>query len=320
MTLNRKYSSKSTSGFKQFVLFMVLCFAMLPNNSVLGQQEAQFTHYSFNTLSVNPAYAGSRDVLTVTALHRSQWVSFPGAPITQTLNLHSPAFNDKIGLGLSLINDKAGPLKSTGAHVDFSYKIKVSKKGSLAFGLKAGLDLNGSDLNGLDVVEANDPNFEQTIQNQISPNFGFGLYYRRPRFYAGFSAPRLLQNASLDLEVAQRHYYLIAGNIFNINQSGSIKLKPTALVRVTKGAPLQFDITALLYYKDFLWAGPMFRTTDAFGVLVGVQASDQFSLGYSFDWSYGNSTGRLNGGSHEILLRYDFFFNNKLKIESPRYF
>lgn len=295
---------------------------------VAAQQEAMFTHYSFNTLGVNPGYAGSRDALTVTGLHRSQWVSFPGAPTTQTLTLHAPVFNEKIGLGLSFINDKIGPTKNTGIFVDFAYKLKVGEKGKLSFGLKGGLNVRGDELASLTTIQENDPNFAGNVQSQLLPNFGFGLYYSLPRFYAGISTPRLLENkfssntttGGTNLGSESRHYYLIAGTIFNLTENGNVKLKPTTFFKVTAGAPIEMDLTALFYIKDRVWAGPMFRTGDAFGVLAGLNISDQFSLGYSFDWSFANSTGRYNGGSHELMLRYDFIFNEKAKIESPRYF
>ncbi|NOQ70979.1 MAG: type IX secretion system membrane protein PorP/SprF [Crocinitomix sp.] len=293
-----------------------------------GQQEAMFTHYSFNTLGVNPGYAGSRNALTVTGLHRSQWVSFPGAPTTQTLTLHAPVFNEKVGLGLSFINDKIGPTTNTGIFADFAYKIQVGDEGKLAFGLKAGLNVRGDDLTGLTIIDDNDPSFQANIQSQLMPNFGFGLYYSLPRFYAGISTPRLLQNTieisnapgAASLAAEARHYYVIAGTIFDLTENGNVKLKPTTFLKVTAGAPIELDITALFYFKDMLWAGPMLRTGDAVGVLAGVNLTDQFSLGYSFDWSFANSTGRYNAGSHELMLRYDFIFNNKAKIESPRYF
>jgi type IX secretion system PorP/SprF family membrane protein len=223
-----------------------------------------------------------------------------------------------------LINDKIGPTKNTGIFVDFAYKLQVGQKGTLSFGLKAGLNMRGDDLNSLTTIEDNDPNFAGNVQSQLLPNFGFGLYYALPRFYAGVSTPRLLQNKveknGVSVWSESRHYYLIAGTIFDLNETGSVKLKPTTFFKVTSGAPIEMDITALFYFKDKVWVGPMLRTGDAFGVLAGLNITDQFSLGYSFDWSFANSTGRYNGGSHELMLRYDFIFKEKGKIESPRYF
>ena len=118
----------------------------------------------------------------------------------------------------------------------------------------------------------------------------------------------------------RRHYFLIAGTVFNLNETGSIKLKPTTFFKITQGAPIEMDLTALFYFQDKYWVGPMLRTTDALGVLAGLNITDQFSLGYSFDWSLGNKTAKYNGGSHELMLRYDFVFGDKAKIRSPRYF
>jgi type IX secretion system PorP/SprF family membrane protein len=277
---------------------------------------------------VNPGYAGRRDSLTVTVLHRSQGVKYPGAPTTQTLTLHAPVFNEKIGLGLSFINDKIGPTKKTGLFIDFAYKLQVGQKGKLSFGLKGGLNFQQDEVGSLTTIDENDPKFGGSVQSQLLPNFGFGLYYSLPRFYAGISTPRLLQNkfetnatsGGTDLALEARHYYLIAGTIFDLTENGNVKLKPTTFLKVTAGAPIELDLTALFYFKDTFWAGPMLRTGDAVGVLAGLNLTNQFSLGYSFDWSFANSTGRYNAGSHELMLRYDFIFNDKAKIESPRYF
>jgi len=175
-------------------------------------------------------------------------------------------------------------------------------------------------------TQTGDNSFQSDFQSQLLPNFGFGLYYSTPKFYAGLSTPRLLEN---DFESSstssignsqQRHYNLITGAVFPINESATIKIRPTALFRITQGAPAVLDLTALFYFHDKYWVGPMFRTSDALGVLAGINITDQFSFGYSFDWSYGNQTLAYNAGSHELMLRYDFIFKDKGKILSPRYF
>ena len=155
----------------------------------LAQQVPMYTHYMYNTLVVNPAYAGSRDALTVTTLHRSQWVDFKGAPLTQTVTLHSPLRNEKLGLGLSLMNDKIGPVNNTSAFVNFAYRLKLNEKSKLAFGLSGGVNLLQSNLTSVDLDVNNDPVFLNNINNKVNPNFGFGLYYSRARFYAGVSSP-----------------------------------------------------------------------------------------------------------------------------------
>lgn len=305
------------------LIFSIL--ALLGAAQANAQQDAMFTHYSFNTLAVNSGYAGSRDALTITGLHRSQWVGFDGAPTTQTLTLHAPIMNEKIGLGLSILNDKIGPTNQTAFYGDFAYKIPVGN-GKLAFGLKGGVNMVSNDLLSLETTEGGDVNFEQNIKSQLLPNFGFGLYYSTPKYYVGLSTPRLLENnyesnsTTGSVEGEKRHYFFIAGMIFPLNKTETIKLKPTTFVKVTEAAPLELDLTALFYFHDKYWVGPMWRSGDALGVLAGLNITDQFSLGYSFDWSYGNTTFKYNGGSHELMLRYDLIFKDKGRIKSPRYF
>lgn len=291
-----------------------------------AQQDPMYTHYMYNTLSVNPAYAGSRDALTVTALHRSQWVNFKGAPLTQTLTLHGPLKNHPVGLGLSVMNDKIGPTNNTSVYGDFAYRLKLNEKSKLAFGLSAGVNIFQADLASRDLDDPNDPVFTANISNHVAPNFGFGLYYSRERFYAGVSAPGLLQNNYSVISVngnelvgkEQRHYFFIAGMMIPLGEN--LALKPTTLVKVTAGAPVQADITASFIIMKRLLLGAMFRTGDSFGALAGFDITDQLHVGYSFDWSYGLSTGKYNQGSHEIVLRYDFLFFDKKQIHSPRYF
>jgi len=289
-----------------------------------AQQEAQFSHYSFNTQAINPAYAGSRDALTVTGLHRSQWVGFEGAPITQTLTAHAPILNDKLGLGLSVLNDKIGPTNNTSLFADFAYRLPVSEKGVLAFGLKAGINIAKAGLSDLTTTQGGDQNFSTDISSGLAPNFGAGLYYHTDTWYAGISVPRILENTlgtdsrGGNIIEEQRHYWFIAGTVFPLSES--IKLKPTTFLQVTEGAPIVLDLTGMFIFHEKLELGGLFRTGDAVGVLAGYNVNPQFRIGYSFDYSYTNTTFRYNGGSHEIMLRYDFIFKENKKIISPRYF
>jgi type IX secretion system PorP/SprF family membrane protein len=306
---------------KRFIIligFMATMFAF-------GQQDPMFTHYMYNTLSVNPAYAGSREALTVTLLHRNQWVSFPGAPKTNTLTLHSPVFNENVGMGLSLTHDVIGPTKFTSMYGDFAFRVKLTKKSNLTFGLKAGVDLFTANLPFLQIQDPNDPAFLNSFQNKTLPNFGFGLFYTyKNRFYAGLSIPRMLQhkfvgdNTLISSGILKGHYYFITGA--SLKMSNFVEFKPSALVKMTVGAPIELDVTALFeFYKRFNF-GLMYRTGDAVGALVGIYIFDRLLLGYSYDFSFTNTTLKYNGGSHEIMLRYDFIFSSSHRIRSPRYF
>lgn len=291
-----------------------------------AQQAPMYTHYMYNTLVVNPAYAGSRDALTVTALYRTQWVNFKGAPLTQSLTMHTPVRNEHIGLGLSVMNDKIGPVNNTSIFGDFAFRMKLNEHSKLALGLSAGANIFQAQLNTLDLDQQSDPVYQNNISNRVTPNFGFGIYYSRERFYAGLSAPSLIQNnysvtesnGSTLTAKEQRHYFFIAGTMIPL--SDNLSFKPTTLVKMTASAPVQADLTASFIIAKKVLLGVMYRTGDSFGALVGLDITEQLHLGYSFDWSYGLRTFKYNQGSHEIVLRYDFIFSSKRQIHSPRYF
>lgn len=308
---------------KKITIALVLTLGCI---NAYAQQDPMYTHYMYNTLSINPAYAGSRDALTVTALHRSQWVNFEGAPSTQTITLHTPLPNQHIGLGLSAVNDRVGPITNTSVVADFAFMMKLTKKANLALGLSGGANFFNADLSALNLDQENDPVFVNNINGRVTPNFGFGAYYSRERFYAGVSAPSLLENSYSKIQSngatligkEQRHYFFIAGAVLNLTEN--LAFKPTTLVKVTAAAPVQVDLTASFIINKKLLLGAMYRSGDAVGALIGFNITDQMHLGYSYDWSYGMRTGKYNQGSHELVLRYDFIFAGNKQVHSPRYF
>lgn len=312
------------NALKKIITGLVLALGYLTMNA---QQAAMYTHYMNNTLGVNPAYAGSRDALTVTALHRSQWVGFSGSPVTQTLTMHTPFKYENIGVGLSILNDKIGPTNNTSFFADFAYMLKLNKKSKLSFGLSAGANIFQASMNSLNLDQQSDPMFQNNINNHVTPNFGLGAYYSRERFYAGFSIPNLVQNnySSVDqlngstlIAKEQRHYFLIAGGMLNITDN--VTFKPTTLIKITAAAPVQADLTASFIFMRRFLVGAMYRTGDAFGALIGFDITEQLHAGYSYDWSYGLRTFKYNKGSHELMLRYDFIFLDKKQIHTPRNF
>jgi type IX secretion system PorP/SprF family membrane protein len=310
--------------FKIITIALVLSLGSLTLNA---QQLPMFTHYMDNTLVINPAYAGSRDALTVTALDRMQWVDFKGAPMTQSLTMHAPLRSEHIGIGLSVLNDKIGPTNNTSAFAEFAFIMKLTSKARLAFGLSGGINVFQANLNGLDLDQENDPVFINNINNRMTPNFGFGAYYYKQDFYAGLSVPYLLENnyssvtqenGSTLIAKEQRHYYFITGAMINI--AHNLAFKPTVLIKETSAAPVEADFTASFVIMKKLLVGAMVRTGDAFGALIGLDITNQLHIGYSYDWSYGLRTFKYNAGSNEIMLRYDFIFFDKQQIHSPRNF
>jgi len=286
-----------------------------------AQQDPMFTHYMFNTLWMNPAYAGTREAMTITGIHRSQWVGFDGAPQDQSLTLHTPVLNGKLGLGLSVVNDRIGPVKSTMIALDLAYHIRLTKKSKLGLGIKGLLNMYSNSLSTIKINNETDASFGQNYSATL-PNAGAGIYYYREKFYIGLSTPRLLENkpdgslASSARE--QRHYFLILGTVIPMNKN--LKFKPTGFVKATEGAPVQGEITTSFLMYDKLSLGAMYRSGDGIGALVGFSFTDQFTVGYSYDWSLANTTGKYNSGSHEIMLRYDLIYRSTRKIKSLRYF
>ena len=211
-------------------------------------------------------------------------------------------------------------------NVDFAYRLKVSEKARLCFGINGGFNSFSAEVNNLTLSDPSDAAFMENRRGKMLPGLGAGIYFQMPNFYVGASVPSILENSlfatgnsnSVDISKERRHYYLIAGAVFTI--SPSVKFKPTVLGKLVQNAPFQLDVTGTFMLRDLIDLGIMYRTGDGVGALVGVHISKQLLFGYSFDWSTGVRTGKFNGGSHEIMLRYDLLFNNDGKIKSPRYF
>ncbi|GGX30575.1 PorP/SprF family type IX secretion system membrane protein [Aquimarina muelleri] len=297
-----------------------------------AQQDAQYTQYMYNTISVNPAYAGSRGVMSILGLHRSQWVGLDGAPRTQTITLNTPlGEKERLGLGLSVINDEIGPTSETYIDIDFSYTIPLSEQSKLSFGLKAGGHLLNIDFQRLSQFNNNDALFETNIDNKFSPNVGVGVYYHTNKFYFGLSAPNLLEtdhfdksttssdsNASSFLAEERVNYYLIAGHVFNI--SDDVKFKPAVLTKLVFGTPLQVDLSANFLLYDKFTLGAAYRWSAAISGNIGFQISDSMMIGFAYDretTQLGNTT--FNDGSYEVFLRFELFkkYNRML---TPRFF
>ncbi|NQY66442.1 MAG: type IX secretion system membrane protein PorP/SprF [Flavobacteriales bacterium] len=303
------------------IAFVAVTFCF---QEVNAQFDAMYTHYSFNTLSVNPGYAGSRDAITLTALNRSQWVNFEGAPTTQTFTAHMPLSMNQMGVGINVINDNIGPINISSLYADYSYDVKVTKNTKLALGLKAGMNVIYGKLHELHLDQENDPKFATSLRSDILPNFGFGLYYHAPRWYVGASTPKILENdfqsnSGVLSGKEQRHYFVIGGAAIDLGSSNLV-LKPTSLLKVTQGAPVELDMTLMVIYNEQLEMGFMFRTQAATGILIGYNIMKNLRAGYAFDWSFVNRTLRDNNGTHEIMIRYDFVKKDEGKIISPRFF
>ena len=284
-----------------------------------AQQDAQFTQYMYNTININPAYAGSRGALSMFALHRTQWVGLEGAPVTNTVSMNTPLNSSNLGLGISLINDKIGPTHENTISADISYTVPTSETYKLSFGVKATANLFDLDESRLTPAQAGDPSLQN--YNTFSPNIGAGVYLHSDKAYVGLSIPNFIEtNRYDDNEVAifkeKINYYLIAGYVFDFTDS--IKFKPAFLSKMTEGAPLQIDVSGNFMINEKFVIGVAYRWSAAMSAMVGFQVTDGMYIGYGYDQETTNLE-NYNSGSHEIFLRYEIFKNNG-KITTPRFF
>ncbi|MFV1450313.1 type IX secretion system membrane protein PorP/SprF [Maribacter sp. HS] len=309
----------------QLIIFLIFLASFCTINA---QQDAQYTQYMYNTVAVNPGYAGSRGVLSIAALHRSQWVGLDGAPTTQTLNVHSP-ISERVGLGLSIVNDEIGNGTNQDTYFDavFSYTIPTSENRKLSFGLKAGGHFLNIDFNKLRNYDPSTAALGQTnIDKKFSPNFGAGVYYHTEQFYAGLSIPNFLETEHFDSSGNSNSYiaqermnlYLITGYVFEVNPD--LKLKPALLFKAVEGAPLQADLSATVLLNDTFSLGAAYRWDAALSALVGFQLNEKLMFGLAYDreiTELGSTS--FNDGSFEIFLRFEFLTNYK-NILTPRFF
>lgn len=295
---------------------------MLVSFVSFAQQDAQFTQYMYNTININPAYAGSRGALSIFGLYRTQWVGLDGAPETSSFSANTPINNSNLGIGLSLVNDKIGPTNENSFSVDLSYTVQTSADFKLSFGIKGTANLFNLDISKLNPENQGDPQF-QDLDNKFSPNVGAGVYWHSDKAYIGLSIPNFIEtNRYDDDDVAiykdKINYYLMGGYVFDLDKYQYIKFKPAVLAKVVEGAPLQVDISANFMFVEKFVFGVAYRWSASLSAMAGFQITDGLYIGYGYDRETTNLN-NYNSGSHEIFIRYEFIKKNN-KITSPRFF
>lgn len=344
---------------------LILLF-LLPSFFGFSQQEAQFTQYMFNTLIYNPAYAGSKDHLSMVAIYRDQWLgwgengsslSYDGRPVTQSFSIHTP-LQKRVGIGLSIVNDKTGARGMTSVEASYAYRINFGV-GTLSLGIQAGVMNWRADWEQLNFRDPrpNDSAFNDQDPGVFIPSFGAGIYYYTDRFYAGLSIPHLanfnlrkLEAGETDefLKIAEttQHLYLTLGTAIPISDDDLV-FKPSILIKSvglfsdffaqgnivkSKGAPTAFDIDlSLLFYRTF-WLGASFNSAFTAFSQSNTAASSHASvdawltvyfekglrIGFAYDYPI-NGFGQYVIGSFELMAGYEFGFEYG-KMETPRYF
>jgi type IX secretion system PorP/SprF family membrane protein len=301
---------------------LVLTLATVSFGS-FAQQDPLFSQYMFNKLAVNPAYAGSRDVLTMDALYRYQWVNIKGAPQTISASVHSPLRNEHLGLGINLYQDVIGPSINQGAMATFSYRI-LFPTSRLSFGLQAGIKYSDILWSRITSNESGDPLLQPTTKNNAVPDASFGIYYYSSKYYVGVSSKQLFQNQMGVVTVdgrdeftkLLRHFYGMAGAAFQL--SDEVVFRPSMLVKFVQNAPAQMDLNASFQLFGSFWAGVSYRTEKAMSFMTEFNISDNMRIGYSYDVWF-NELQAYNKGSHEIRLGFDLDIF-KRRMLSPRYF
>lgn len=313
---------------KLFTLLLLLILINIAGRqSAFAQQDAMFSQYMFNGLVLNPAYAGSREVLSATALYRNQWVGIDGSPKTLTFSAHAPVRNEKIGVGVVFSSDRLGITNTNNVGFNYAYRIKFKNKGTLSLGLQASILQYRADFASIQhsfSPTVFDPSFSQVI-NKWLPNFGTGIYYYTNKFYLGASVPNIINNKLTgegtvfqvgDKAQQFRHLFVTTGYVFTLNKS--LKLKPSVLMKFVQGSPIEFDFNANLWLFDMFAVGLSYRTGDSVDALFEFQVTPQLGIGYAYDYTI-TPLGRYTSGSHEIMVRYELGFG-KRRIITPRYF
>ena len=317
---------KKTYTFFSFIITAQIVIMLFVFQHVHAQTEPMYSQYMYNMLGVNPAYAGNREALSLNFFQRNQWLGIKGAPKTTSVSIDQSIKEGKIGLGLQVYDDQLGVESATGFNGMLSTRIQVSEKGILSGGLSFGVmnyRINLNDVNNRN--NPNDPSFISTDNpSKWTPSLGMGVYYNTDRFYAGIATPNILKSRLASYENMNTsiqkldafHLFANAGYVFDINED--VKLKPSTMVKMVSGAPIETDINLNVWLKDILGFGGSYRTGDAFVGMVELQATSNLRFGYAYDMPF-NPLKYFTKGSHELILRYEIG-NFKTKIKSTRYF
>ena len=302
---------------KKKILYLVLLVCGL---SGFAQQDAQYTQYMYNTININPAYAGSRGVMSIFGLYRTQWVGLDGAPDTGSFSFNTPIENSNIGVGASVVTDRIGPTAEHVFSADVSYTVPTSDTYKLSFGVKGSANLFNLDRSKLNPQNPADLALAE-IRNDFSPNVGAGVYFHGDKLYLGASVPNILETkryAENDRAVYKERLnaYFIGGYVFDL--SPNLKFKPAFLTKVVQGAPLQVDLTGNFLIAEKFVLGAAWRWDAAVSALAGFQITPGLFMGYAYD-AETTKIRQFNSGSHEIFLRFELFSKPE-KVISPRFF
>lgn len=312
-------------------LYLAALLALGGLADATAQQDPHYTQYMYNMNVINPAYAGSKENLSFALLYRKQWVEIEDSPTTMTFSGSSPV-GKNVGLGLSVINDKIGPVEETNAYADFSYTLNLGGEHRLALGLKAGATFHNvglySDIGESNVPDPDDPAFSSNVNNTFF-NIGAGFFYYTQKYYLAFSVPNMLKSKHLDFKPASgdtrpaaeygsetSHYFLTGGYVFQLNDN--LKMKPSFMIKSAFDVSPSIDGSLNFLFFERFEIGATYRIDDSFGAMVNYAITPNLRLGYAYDHIV-SDLDVTTPASHEIMLLFDLNFPKKVS-RSPRYF
>jgi type IX secretion system PorP/SprF family membrane protein len=300
--------------------YWILVLGLRLHSSGMAQYFPIYSQYMMNGLAINPAYAGSRDVLSATLLGRQQWYGFNGAPRNLAFGAHMPLKNAKSAVGIQVHNETLGIERNTGVFGIYAHRFRVGN-GKIALGMKAGISFINEDISKVSLkTPSGDAAFDDIKEGMVMPNFGFGVYYSDDKFFGGLSLPAILNYNSggqSTNRLKSTNFLLTGGYLWKV--SDVLKLKPSTLIKYRTGSPTQFDLNLnwIFFKNDMLWVGNSYRYNEAIVTLVEIQITRQFRLGYSYDYSVGPLK-TFSSGSHEIMIRYEW--RDRVNTLNPLYF
>ncbi|WP_185154315.1 type IX secretion system membrane protein PorP/SprF [Fulvivirga sp. M361] len=288
---------------KKVILVIVLTsYAWFTN----AQQDPLLSQYQFNQLPINPAYTGVNDMTSFDLHYRSQWGGVAGAPTTITFSGNSSLFENKVGLGLSLVHDETGVTKNTNFNLAYAYELDLSNDMTLSFGLQTGILSLRYNFGELTLDDPTDEDFTNADDGLTKLNFGTGLFISNEKYYLGVSVPRLLKaTEGIGENIGERynrHYYFTGGLI--IDKSQSVKLKPFAVLRLAEDSPLSTDIGISVLLADVIWAGVFTRNFNVYGISAFLNLNNGFRLGYTGELT-SNDSPASTFSTHEVSVGID---------------
>jgi type IX secretion system PorP/SprF family membrane protein len=297
----KEYKFKSNKSFKYYIVLI----AGLVSMNCFAQQDPSFSLYQYNMSVVNPAYAGTTDQLELNLNFRKQWVGIEGSPQTQALNISLPV-NDRVGLGLTVVNDKVFVLKETDIYADFSYKLPISFDTDLFLGLKAGGSMINIDLISLGI---NDPLFSEDV-SKFNPNLGMGAYLKGEKYFVNLSVPGLLSSKRYEKEgvlvtkaTDKAHFYIGAGYRFSLSES--VDFTPSFLGKMVAGSPISVDITGMISIQEKTDLGISYRLDESIGAIAIFKYIDWLHFGYAYEYTT-SPIGDYSNGTHEFIIKISF--------------